>query len=496
MAEVNIQSKLSSYKSFYTPLKGIVTRENTDDPLRLDRIQVRIPSYHGEEKKHLIGTGTDPGGYPWAQMCVLDFKENGKNVFSSVTSTVKDAVSNLFGKRNLGEKKETNIPIIYPKTGDTIWLMFEGGDIRCPIYMGSLSSTVKALAVSSGLSGLIGGDLAKIAAQVIMSNEGSYDSINWDDVGKTSVGVLQWRDSRAQKCFSYIREANSASFDSACASNNASDFVSMVSGSWPGLFSEYSAVGSAMSSIISTDYSKTGQDKLLQEDVSGYLQVGRDLGLTDPAALVFFADCYNQSPAGAESIVVAGMSLDDIYNASLNAGGLSGSSNWLSPRRSKTYEMIKTLQSQGAFNQQQASSAGGTLLWPVPGAGLDSSDPTNLFGNRINPYSGEYKMHNGVDIQAPTGTPCIAVFDGVVKRAGSGDGYGNRVDVYKPDGSMSTLYGHLSAITVSVNQTVTAGTVIGLVGSTGNSTGPHLHFSLFNEPAGEAIDPVPYIGSP
>lgn len=101
---------------------------------------------------------------------------------------------------------------------------------------------------------------------------------------------------------------------------------------------------------------------------------------------------------------------------------------------------------------------------------------TSPFGWRIHPITGTYRFHSGVDLGYEYGTPVPALFDGEVVQAGNyDDGYGNQVLLYHPDYDCYTRYGHMSTIYVSNGQTVSRGTTIGLVGSTGNSTGPHLH---------------------
>lgn len=99
---------------------------------------------------------------------------------------------------------------------------------------------------------------------------------------------------------------------------------------------------------------------------------------------------------------------------------------------------------------------------------------TSLFGNRRHPISGKWKKHNGVDYGAPTGTPIMSLGDGVVKFAGWQRGYGNCVEVMHR-GGRSTFYAHMSKINVKKGQVVQQKDIVGLVGSTGWSTGPHLH---------------------
>ncbi|MFI6645148.1 M23 family metallopeptidase [Streptomyces sp. NPDC050504] len=103
--------------------------------------------------------------------------------------------------------------------------------------------------------------------------------------------------------------------------------------------------------------------------------------------------------------------------------------------------------------------------------------------------------HSGVDFRAASGSTVVAVGSGTVVEAGWGGAYGNNVVLRMNDGTY-TQYGHLSAITVSVGQSVTPGQQIGVSGSTGNSTGPHLHFEARTSPDyGSDINPVAYLRS-
>lgn len=110
-------------------------------------------------------------------------------------------------------------------------------------------------------------------------------------------------------------------------------------------------------------------------------------------------------------------------------------------------------------------------IWPVRGR------ITAGFGQRLDPFSGEGAFHSGVDISAPFGTRIQAGGDGIVLRAGWDSGYGNEIVVDHGYG-MTTKYGHLSKIFVVVGQEVKRGQVIGAVGMTGRTTGPHLHYEV------------------
>ena len=132
-----------------------------------------------------------------------------------------------------------------------------------------------------------------------------------------------------------------------------------------------------------------------------------------------------------------------------------------------------------------ATRYSGTFTWPLPGYTNNSS----AYGWRVHPIFGTRKFHKGEDIPAPTGTPIVAAASGTVTTAGWVSGYGNYT-VINHGGGVMTAYGHQSAIHVSVGQTVTAGQTIGLVGSTGNSTGPHLHFEVYVN--GSTQNPMSY----
>ena len=131
---------------------------------------------------------------------------------------------------------------------------------------------------------------------------------------------------------------------------------------------------------------------------------------------------------------------------------------------------------------------GGTMAWPVPGY----TRITSQFGMRTHPITGIYKLHTGCDIGAPMGAEFIAANDGVVTYAGWNGAYGNMV-IIDHGGGITTLYGHGSQILVSNGQSVTKGTPVLKVGSTGYSTGPHAHFEVRIN--GQYVQPLDYITS-
>lgn len=118
---------------------------------------------------------------------------------------------------------------------------------------------------------------------------------------------------------------------------------------------------------------------------------------------------------------------------------------------------------------------------------------TSGYGWRNDPFTGEWKFHSGVDLGYEQNTPIPALFTGVVVAAGdSSDGYGNCVLIYHTDMGAYTRYGHCAALYVAAGQQVGAGEIIALVGSTGRSTGPHLHleYIIQTEEGYQYADPL------
>ena len=198
----------------------------------------------------------------------------------------------------------------------------------------------------------------------------------------------------------------------------------------------------------------------------------------------------------------------------------------------KTDKIVGTLQSIGIqpkLPDSDADAEGGPLLPPVDGA-PDASTPSliddandvavaldryqaaksaadlapvhrpvasmtrisSIFGNRKDPFTGRLAFHSGIDFAAPQGTTVLSAGKGSVSFVGQINGYGNVVEVTHP-GGLITRYGHLSAFLVKVGDPVDTGSPIARVGSTGRSTGPHLHFEVRR--ADNAVDPARYLNA-
>ena len=164
--------------------------------------------------------------------------------------------------------------------------------------------------------------------------------------------------------------------------------------------------------------------------------------------------------------------------------------------RRKQEEAAKQNSSSSSSSSSAASSAAssgttsitgsGRLMWPV----LGYTTITSYYGYRIHPIYGYYKLHNGIDVGAPTGAKFVAADDGTVILAEYYGGYGNCVVIDHGNG-MFTRYAHGTSILVSVGDRVSRGTPVLTVGSTGLSTGPHAHFEVSIN--GSTVDPLNYL---
>ncbi len=134
-------------------------------------------------------------------------------------------------------------------------------------------------------------------------------------------------------------------------------------------------------------------------------------------------------------------------------------------------ESVKSTVAVGSYNSFQ---------WPLVGT------VTSHYGYRKNPITGKYANHNGLDIAADTGTDIVAAYNGEITKTGYSSSYGYYV-IIDHGGAVQTLYAHCSKIVAVTGQTVEKGDTIALVGSTGRSTGPHLHFEV--RVSGYRLDP-------
>ena len=141
------------------------------------------------------------------------------------------------------------------------------------------------------------------------------------------------------------------------------------------------------------------------------------------------------------------------------------------------------------MNCTTANMGSGELAHPIPNGNI-----TSPFGYRIHPITGEHKLHKGVDFSCSIGTPIYSASNGTVAvavKSGYGGGYGHHVVLQH--GDKYTLYAHMTDVNVDKGQTVNQGQMVGTCGSTGGSTGPHLHFEVQMGLYSNHVDPMPYL---
>jgi murein DD-endopeptidase MepM/ murein hydrolase activator NlpD len=167
------------------------------------------------------------------------------------------------------------------------------------------------------------------------------------------------------------------------------------------------------------------------------------------------------------------------------------------PQISDLSSMLKHLQSQIDLRSSQLSALENVILSRQLGQEIHPEGrPVNTgyissgFGARVDPFTGGEEFHEGIDFAAPMGTPIRAVAAGIVTWAGPRGGFGNMVQIDHGNG-YSTRYGHSEKVLVHVGETVQRGDVIALVGDTGRSTGPHVHFEVLK--GGHEVNPAHFI---
>ncbi|MCX4531140.1 M23 family metallopeptidase [Streptomyces sp. NPDC002596] len=230
----------------------------------------------------------------------------------------------------------------------------------------------------------------------------------------------------------------------------------------------YSVVaGDYLSKIAAEQQVKGGWQKLYQDNRE---VVGENPGLIFPGMKLTLGG----KPAGSAATA------DTQSAPAPSKAAPSTSSADKSASQPKASESAKTSAAAG-----QSTNSG--YVHPVPG-----NHTTAYRASGSNWSSGS---HTGIDFPVATGTSVKAITSGTVVTAGWGGAYGNQVVIKHADGHYSQ-YGHMSSLSVSAGQTVTAGQQVGLSGATGNATGPHLHFEIRTGPAyGSDIDPIAYLAS-
>ena len=234
---------------------------------------------------------------------------------------------------------------------------------------------------------------------------------------------------------------------------------------WESELASYEAKEAELTAFIAAE-----EARIAAEEAAPRRRAAEQAAAAEAAAQAAQAARPAQAPASAPSSNETGGSSS---GGSSSSGSSSGSS---------TPAPSAPAPSTPPPSSGDTNSSGWT--WPAGGA-VGSG-----FGMRLHPILGYYRMHNGLDIGGSQGSPIWAASSGTVLSAGWQGGFGNAVIISHGNG-VSSLYAHMSSISVSSGQTVSAGQTIGAVGSTGLSTGPHLHFEVHR--GGTPVDPRPFL---
>lgn len=192
-------------------------------------------------------------------------------------------------------------------------------------------------------------------------------------------------------------------------------------------------------------------------------------------------NAYRNADAISQALEAAGLPVDSDFGKSDTGGPLIPIDSSMT-FDSKVRELDEALD---ALDRLKTEARRLPLANPAPGRSV-----TSPFGVRTDPLLGTAALHSGMDFRAPTGMPAKVTAPGVVVKAGWNGGYGRMVEVDHGNG-FATRYGHLSKINVTVGKRLNAGDVVGKTGSSGRSTGPHLHYEIRHN--GEAIDPLRFL---
>lgn len=210
--------------------------------------------------------------------------------------------------------------------------------------------------------------------------------------------------------------------------------------------------------------------KLAVEESNAAVQLSRDIQATKKAEL-------DASRAALNTVISKLQADENAYRATLDAADAA--------EEALRAEIRALSNPSSPSAQTQTVDSGGRFCWPTP----STTYITSPFGTRYHPVQKRNKTHTGIDIGAGHGASILAAESGTVLRAGWNSGYGNYV-VIDHGAGVQTLYGHCSVLQVQSGQSVSRGQQIALVGSTGVSTGPHLHFEVLIN--GEYTDPMGY----
>lgn len=366
---------------------------------------------------------------------------------------------------------------------DELSKIAESLGLGLPALLGAIQNLNMGGVGTGSSGGIAGGNYIDQVAKLISANEGSYFSVNPADGSgfnkALSIGKFQWHGERAKDLLLKMKKEDPKLFEKYLGGSQIAKDLKKSDSFWnKRTLSEKERI--MLSGYLSTQVSERVQDEQIKEDAQGYIDKAQQFGVTDPQAMAYFADLYNQRPASAISIAAKGTSLEALHKNAM-ADSIMGK---YADRRKKAYESAKAI----------TTDAGGEGLADAASWYYDTYNVTSRFGDK---ESFRAKAHNGVDFDGKIGDKLISLAAGKViststgHRKGEKNSLGNHVKIQHADGTVS-IYGHMDSVGVKNGQSVGAGAYIGTMGNTGSvfsttGDGSHLHLGVMQN--GKYIDP-------
>lgn len=476
----------------------VVNVDTNQDPAGEYRVQIYIPSTQYEfdsvYESYMNGSSkndsSDKSKFPWAKSLVKDLK-----------------VGNIVYGTNISNADNQYIIL--------------GLDAYNPVNQQTTDSAYN----------VNGTDLLSLAMPIIVHNEVGIDVSAWpdnisdnnykrvlgNDNGAWSIGLIQWNASRAYDLLLKISN-NDTNWKSAWTNQSYSLFQDLSTNSSSArskygkgfTIAEGSDLCNCIQNMLGSDSAKSTQRDYASEDTQSSITTVQEKGVSNPMITIFLVDIMNQygpnlpsTISNAASISSNGGDIKSQFDEFVNyCQNNLGSYNTYINRRNTTKTYIEQLYEQGKFssgglagNLGSASAAG--FIFPVAGLNRDSINNKNY---------PSYKGHTGVDVNRGVQegvSQIVAVANGVVAQSvalknanGTYRSYGEYVTIDHQNG-LYTAYCHMypNSRKVSTGQTVQQGQILGLLGTTGNSSGPHLHFEVRSgrNSSSAAVNPLNYL---
>lgn len=476
----------------------VVNVDTNQDPAGEYRVQIYIPStqyefdsvYESYMNSSNKTDNNDSDKFPWAKSLVKDLKVGNVVYCSNINNSESEYI--VLGLDAYNPKNQQTTDSAYNVNG----------------------TDLLSLAMPIIVHNEVGIDVSAWPDNISDSN---YKRVLGNDNGAWSIGLIQWNASRAYDLLLKISN-NDTNWKSAWTNQSYSLFQDLSTNSSSArskygkgfTIAEGSDLCNCIQNMLGSDSAKSTQRDYASEDTQSSITTVQEKGVSNPMIIIFLVDIMNQygpnlpsTISNAASISSNGGDIKSQFDEFVNyCQNNLGSYNTYKSRRDTTKTYIEQLYEQGKFssgglagNLGSASAAG--FIFPVAGLNRDSINNKNY---------PSYKGHTGVDVNRGVQegvSQIVAVANGVVAQSvalknanGTYRSYGEYVTIDHQNG-LYTAYCHMypNSRKVSTGQTVQQGQILGLLGTTGNSSGPHLHFEVRSgrNSSSAAVNPLNYL---